>query len=308
MAFIFNRIILGPNRVPYRHRWAASSCVRPLSVSRTGQTLYAPLVVQGDARAPASYEQLSEALNRDGNIGHRTIMKSSSNNMSRGGVDLMLTDPPYCILTRRSSFGQIRDPKLGGTRKRKLEGSDVVMKFDSLRSFEDFTRQWMETALPFLRTEAALVIWTNPLGRRVYYSVAQSHGYALVGEYMWAKPSDNGAVPPPLNTARNEILCLVRESALVFRRKALPPMRPSDVPLPWFVMAPNPDSDSDHPCRKPREVLEPLIRAWSKPGDWVLDPFAGSGSTLQCARALERHSYGIELNETWARRLMTDSQ
>jgi site-specific DNA-methyltransferase (adenine-specific) len=224
------------------------------------------------------------------------------------GADLLLTDPPYCILTRRGSSGQLRDAKSEGARRRKLEDSDVVKKFETLRSFEEFTREWMGTATRFLRTDAPLVIWTNPLGRRVYHSVALSHGYQLVGEYMWAKPSDNGAVPPPLSTARNEILCLVRESALVFRKEALPPMRPGDVPMPWFVVAPNPDSDSDHPCRKPREVLEPLVRTWSRPGDWVLDPFAGSGSTLQCANALDRHSYGIELNEAWARRLVNESK
>jgi|SRR5579884_105262 len=51
-----------------------------------------------------------------------------------------------------------------------------------------------------------------------------------------------------------------------------------------------------HPTQKPISVLMQLIEAFSSPGDLVLDPFAGSGSTLAAARMLGRKWLGIELD------------
>lgn len=51
-----------------------------------------------------------------------------------------------------------------------------------------------------------------------------------------------------------------------------------------------------HPTQKPLSALLPLIQAFSRPDDLVLDPFAGSGSTLVAARQLNRRFFGIELD------------
>ncbi|WP_018503105.1 DNA-methyltransferase [Parafrankia discariae] len=67
-----------------------------------------------------------------------------------------------------------------------------------------------------------------------------------------------------------------------------------------------------HPTEKPREILAPLIRYSCPPGRVVLDPFAGSGSTLLVAAALGRRAIGIERDERYAeiaaRRLSTASR
>ncbi len=55
-----------------------------------------------------------------------------------------------------------------------------------------------------------------------------------------------------------------------------------------------------HPCQMPEAVLERIIRVASKPGDLVLDPFAGSGTTLAVAKRLGRHFLGIEWSENYA--------
>jgi site-specific DNA-methyltransferase (adenine-specific) len=55
-----------------------------------------------------------------------------------------------------------------------------------------------------------------------------------------------------------------------------------------------------HPCQMPEAVLERIIRVASNPGDVVLDPFAGSGTTLAVARRLGRHYLGIELSPEYA--------
>jgi DNA modification methylase len=55
-----------------------------------------------------------------------------------------------------------------------------------------------------------------------------------------------------------------------------------------------------HPTEKPVGILDPLIRYACPPGGLVLDPFAGSGSTLDAARASGRRAIGIEANEEYA--------
>jgi site-specific DNA-methyltransferase (adenine-specific) len=55
-----------------------------------------------------------------------------------------------------------------------------------------------------------------------------------------------------------------------------------------------------HPCQMPEAVLERIIRVSSNPGDVVLDPFAGSGTTLATARRLGRDYLGIELSHEYA--------
>jgi site-specific DNA-methyltransferase (adenine-specific) len=56
-----------------------------------------------------------------------------------------------------------------------------------------------------------------------------------------------------------------------------------------------------HPCQMPEAVLERIVRVSSNPGDLVLDPFAGSGTTLAVAKRLGRRYVGVELSEAYAR-------
>ena len=57
-----------------------------------------------------------------------------------------------------------------------------------------------------------------------------------------------------------------------------------------------------HPCQMPEAVLERIIRVASNPGDLVIDPFAGSGTTLAVAKKLGRKFLGCELSEEYAER------
>jgi len=59
-----------------------------------------------------------------------------------------------------------------------------------------------------------------------------------------------------------------------------------------------------HPCQMPVSLLERIVRACSSPGDLVLDPFAGSGTTLVAAARLGRRWTGVELSEQYAARAM----
>lgn len=55
-----------------------------------------------------------------------------------------------------------------------------------------------------------------------------------------------------------------------------------------------------HPCQMPEAVLERIVRVSSNEGDLVLDPFAGSGTTLAAAKRLGRNYVGVELSEEYA--------
>jgi site-specific DNA-methyltransferase (adenine-specific) len=55
-----------------------------------------------------------------------------------------------------------------------------------------------------------------------------------------------------------------------------------------------------HPTQKSVRILRPIIEAFAKPGDLVLDPFAGSGSTCVAAQSVARAYLGIELDASHA--------
>jgi site-specific DNA-methyltransferase (adenine-specific) len=70
-----------------------------------------------------------------------------------------------------------------------------------------------------------------------------------------------------------------------------PPLQPISDVLPFKYTG-----NKLHPTQKPLSILTPLISAFSVPGGTVLDPFAGSGSTLVAARKCGRNYLGIELD------------
>jgi site-specific DNA-methyltransferase (adenine-specific) len=54
--------------------------------------------------------------------------------------------------------------------------------------------------------------------------------------------------------------------------------------------------DNGHPAPMPEAMAQDCVATWSNPGDVVLDPFAGSGTTLKAAKELNRRFIGIEIN------------
>lgn len=70
----------------------------------------------------------------------------------------------------------------------------------------------------------------------------------------------------------------------------------------WRVpIALNRDKKSErrHPTEKPLALMEALVDLFTGPGELVLDPFAGSGTTLRAAKNLGRKAIGVELDEKW---------
>jgi site-specific DNA-methyltransferase (adenine-specific) len=76
-------------------------------------------------------------------------------------------------------------------------------------------------------------------------------------------------------------------------------------------VTPTASADREHPVEKPRELLAALIRATCPRGGVVLDPFAGSGTTLEAAAMEGREAIGIEMSDEYCaiiRRRMANIQ
>ena len=210
-------------------------------------------------------------------------------------ADLLLADPPYCLLTRRRKGGELRDP-----RDRKIDREPVV-RFETVRDYRRFTGEWLPLAARHLQGEAPLVVWTNFLGKQPLCAVASACGYPhLWGEFVWAKRTREAS--------GNEQLLRVYEVALVLGKAPLAPQGPQDAPRAWSAVTGYDDEGEGerfgaHPHHKPFSALEPLVRAYSRPGGLILDPFAGSGSIPAAALRLSRGCASIELRPEWAERV-----
>jgi site-specific DNA-methyltransferase (adenine-specific) len=232
-----------------------------------------PVCLSADAREARSYERL---------LGSRR-------------AQLLLTDPPYCLLTRRRAKGDEREPK-----GRKID-RDPLTRFETVRDYRAFTDAWFPNALARLGPDAVAVVWTNFLGKEPLTSVARTCGYSHVaGEFVWAKRSKEGG--------GNELLLRVYEVALVFQREAPRQGGVEAKPTVWSVVAGYDDEGEasrwgNHPNHKPFGVLDPLVRTYSKPGDLVLDCFAGSGSIPAAVTKLGRAVACMELRPEWAERV-----
>ena len=157
-------------------------------------------------------------------------------------------------------------------------------------------------------------------------------------------PNPNNPDPNSMHAAvSGETLLRLHESALIFRhasrlRLAAPAGHPGStagtltlgthqVPLPgpgvavaataaadandetdWSAprCAITPTPQHDHPCYKPLPVVAPLIYYYSRPGERVLDCFAGSGAIVRACERLGRVGVGMEVLPTWVERSNQD--
>lgn len=70
--------------------------------------------------------------------------------------------------------------------------------------------------------------------------------------------------------------------------------------LNWWLLKPaSTEATLDHPARMPFPMAIGQIETWSDPGEMVLDPFMGSGTTLRAAKDLGRKAIGIEIEERY---------
>ena len=219
-------------------------------------------------------------------------------------VDMIFADPPYNL-------------QLGGDLFRP-EGSRVDAvnddwdKFDSLGTYDDFTRDWLHEARRILKDDGT--IWVIGSYHNIYRvgSLLQDEGFWILNDIVWRKsnPMPNFRGTRFTNAHETLLWCAKDEKArYTFNYRAMKALNDdlqmrSDWLLPICAGAERvkgEDGAKAHPTQKPEALLYRILLACTKPGDVVLDPFFGTGTTGAVARRLGRRWIGIEREPTYAK-------
>src|SRR4051794_8300649 len=212
-------------------------------------------------------------------------------------ADMISADPPYNL-------------QLGGDLFRP-EGSRVDAvdddwdKFDSLAVYDDFTRDWLAEARRVLKDDGT--IWVIGSYHNIYRvgSLLQDADFWILNDIVWRKanPMPNFRGTRFTNAHETLLWCAKDEKArYTFNYRAMKALNDdlqmrSDWVLPICSggeRVKDAAGDKAHPTQKPEALLYRIMLACSKPGDVVLDPFFGTGTTGAVAKRLGRHWIGIE--------------
>ena len=219
-------------------------------------------------------------------------------------VDLLILDPPY-NLTK----------KFGGETFREM----------TLAEYERWFEDWFVKLLPALKPTATIYVCGDWKSSAALQRVLERH-VVVRNRITWEREKGRGAKTNWKNSSEDIWFCTVSDDyffnveAVKLKRKVIAPYKengspkdweetyegdfrlthPSnlwtDLTVPFWSMPEN----TDHPTQKPEKLIAKLILASSRSGDFVFDPFLGSGTTAVVAKKLGRKFLGIELDETYA--------
>lgn len=193
-------------------------------------------------------------------------------------VDLLLTDPPY------------------GMRYLAKAGSRPIVGDDDLSWFAPVIRECYRVLKP--NTHAYL--FCNEYGLATFRAEMAAAGFKVKRLLVWVKDQHTAGDLAGDYANRTEYLLFGHKG-----RRLLKGHR--DANVLFFKRA---GHRRDHPTEKPEDMLRYLIQKSSTPGELVLDPFAGSGTTCRAAKDLGRRYLGIEIDSRYveiARRRVADS-
>lgn len=96
---------------------------------------------------------------------------------------------------------------------------------------------------------------------------------------------------------------IMTEHIILFRKPGFMRLPNNDVPREWLEpvwdLAPVPPKTIKHPAPFPEDLPHRLIRMFTNPGDWVMDPFNGAGATTKAAHDLQRSAIGFDIEEKY---------
>ncbi|MEP9397102.1 site-specific DNA-methyltransferase [Mesorhizobium sp. KR2-14] len=236
-----------------------------------------------------------------------TILKgdcvAALNKLPEKSVDVIFADPPYNL--------QLNGELLRPDQSKVDAVDDAWDQFDSFAAYDAFTRAWLLAARRVLKPNGT--IWVIGSYHNIFRVGAsmQDLGYWILNDIVWRKTN-----PMPnfrgrrFQNAHETLIWASRDANsknYTFNYDSLKAAN-DDVQMRSDWLFPictgserlkNDDGDKLHPTQKPEALLARIMMASTKPGDVVLDPFFGSGTTGAVAKRLGRHFVGIEREQEY---------
>ena len=219
-----------------------------------------------------------------------------------GSVHMVFADPPYNL----QLAGELRRPN-----NTRVDGvAEAWDRFKDFETYDRFTRAWLIAARRVLRDDGTL--WVIGTYHNIFRvgTALQDLGYWILNDVIWRKtnPMPNFRGKRFTNAHETLIWCARDQGARnIFNYQAMKALNDdiqmrSDWLLPICGGAERikRDGRKAHPTQKPEALLHRVILAATNPGDLVLDPFFGSGTTGVVAKRLGRHWIGIEREADYA--------
>ncbi|WP_421702172.1 site-specific DNA-methyltransferase [Aliiroseovarius sp.] len=224
------------------------------------------------------------------------------NSLPENSVDLIFADPPYNLQLK----GELHRPD-----NSKVDAVDNDWdQFDSFRVYDEFTRAWLKAARRILKPNGA--IWVIGSYHNVFRMGAelQNQGYWILNDVVWRKsnPMPNFRGKRFTNAHETLIWASKGEGAkYTFNYEALKALNEgvqmrSDWVIPICTgheRLKDENGDKAHPTQKPEALLHRVLVGCTNPGDVILDPFFGTGTTGAVAKMLGRDFIGIEREEAY---------
>jgi modification methylase len=226
------------------------------------------------------------------------------NGLAEGSVDLVFADPPYNL----QLAGNLLRPN-----NSRVDGVDDAWdKFADFAAYDDFTRKWLTAARRLLKPDGAL--WVIGSYHNIYRvgAILQDLGFWILNDIVWRKTNPMPNFRGRRFTNAHETLLWCGRSAearYTFNYKSMKGLNEElQMRSDWLIplcggaeRLKGDDGRKAHPTQKPEALLHRVVLASTKPGDTVLDPFFGTGTTGAVARLLGRHFIGIERDAEYAR-------
>ena len=217
-------------------------------------------------------------------------------------IDLLFADPPYNLQLK----GELHRPDHS-----KVDAVDNAWdQFDSFKTYDNFTDSWLTAARRILKPNGA--IWVIGSYHNIFRVGAslQNKGFWILNDVIWRKsnPMPNFRGKRLTNAHETMIWASKSEGAkYTFNYEALKALNEglqmrSDWVLPICngnERLKNTKGEKAHPTQKPESLLHRVLVGTTNPGDVVLDPFFGTGTTGAVAKMLGREFIGIEKEQSY---------
>ncbi len=203
---------------------------------------------------------------------------------SSNSINLVIADPPFGIDFDGKSSVYNRDESL------------VVEGYEEANgSYTFFTRDWIAEIPRILRDDGSVYIFSGWTNLESVLNGARKAGLSILNHIIWHYPF-GVFTQRKFVTSHYHVLLLVKDTAEYFFNKL--EHYPEDV---WTVKRKYRAGETKNGTKLPLDVVERCIDYSSRPGDIVLDPFMGNGTTAVAAKANWRHFIGFEINRRMKR-------